>query len=348
MTSSDLRDAFRIVMSDIGYFELSPTLAVAVSGGADSMALLLLAHEWVKPKNGHVIALTVDHGLRQESAAEATQVKKWCAKYHIEHHTLKSSPPKGGSQEHARDLRYSLLTDWCKKNHVLHLLTAHHAGDQAETLFFRLARGSFIEGLACIPAVSTRAGVRLIRPLLNTPKRALEGFLDARAQPWIDDPSNHSPRYTRNRIRARLSGQDVELRAGAVAARFAAIRSRMEHRLAADLCEAVDLFPGPYAEIKKTAFDALGKTRQLKILSALVRTIGGRDMPPRTEKLHRLHHDLLSDPPIKRRALAGAHFTYHKKKQRWQVDQAQPLPHILSNEPPKPLAGEAFLGLSVS
>lgn len=338
--------AFDDAMRSIGYFEHSPQIAVAVSGGADSMALLLLAHEWATQKNGCAIALTVDHGLRKASAAEARQVALWCKNYNISHHMLATEDwrPETGIQEKARSVRYTLLTDWCRQHKVLHLLTAHHAGDQAETLLFRLARGSFIEGLSCIPAVSTRNGVRLIRPLLGLSKSALESFLHERHQPWITDPSNQNPAYTRNRIRHSLDSEQYDAPVFNLTQRIAVIRNRLEQALAADLCQNVTLFPDGTAWLRESVFKSCTPHQSIKLLSALVQTVGGDDTQPRTEQLQRLYQDLQSLP--KKRSLGNALFSYHKKNHSFRVEVERKAPHITQVKPLKPLAAQAFLGLN--
>src|SRR5690606_9469224 len=114
-------------------FEPRPHLAAAVSGGADSTALLLLAHQWASERGGRITTLTVDHGLRPEARAEAQSVARLCAERGIEHHILTCPPfPGGATQEEAREARYGLLTGWCRERHALHLLLAHHRDDQAE------------------------------------------------------------------------------------------------------------------------------------------------------------------------------------------------------------------------
>lgn len=342
-----LSSIFNGALSSIGYFEKKPTLAVAVSGGADSLALLLLADEWARGRGGKTIALTVDHGLRKESAQEAKQVAAWCKSLGIEHHSLKwtSAKPSSAIQAKAREVRYGLLTGWCKKNKVLHLLTAHHQNDQAETLLFRLARGSFLEGLACMPIVSLREGVRLIRPLLGVSKSSLERFLLERNQQWIEDPSNQNPHYTRNRIRNYVS-DSAAAQAGALASRLGAIRFQLEHRLAAAMVHAVNIYPG-HAVLKIKAFKKLPAEQAIRLLSALLSTLGNLPMPPRTEQVALLYHDLTADMPPKRRALAGCQFHYQAKYCRFRVESPPAAPHMNSGvKPAKPLAGGAFFSLN--
>jgi tRNA(Ile)-lysidine synthase len=347
--STRLRLAQDDILSSFAYFEFSPTLAVAVSGGADSMALLLLSHAWAKKRGGRTIALTVDHRMRKESAGEAAQVKSWCTHRGIEHHTLLVSD-RPANQSDARNARYAQLTEWCRAHHILHLLTAHHQDDQAETFFFRLARGSFLEGLASIPAISVLNGVRLLRPLLGHPKSELEDFLRQQDQGWVHDASNDSMKYTRNIIRSHLaSAPDVARRGATIATRVAMVRNRLDHRLAGDLCQMVDIFPR-HAVLKQAPLLALPASQGTKILQALVQTFGHKTTQPRTEKLRRLYTELSDSNPPRQRSLSGCRFRYLRKSRIWRVEPEPNTPHMDTTcpmyHPPKPLAGSAFLGLN--
>lgn len=338
---------FSATLSGIGYFEKKPTLAVAVSGGADSMALLLLANSWAKERGGRAVALTVDHGLRTESASEARQVGTWCKAHGIEHHVLewKSPKPSSAIQAKARDARYALLTAWCREHKLLHLLTAHHLSDQAETLLLRMARGSFIEGLSCMPAVSFRDGVRLLRPLLDVTKSELVDFLGAKNQRWIEDPSNRNPHYTRNRIRPHI-GNDVARKASDLTARLGVIRNGLEHRLAAAMVRTVDIYHH-HAVLKMAAFRALTEMQAMRLLSALLQALADLPAPPRSEQVALLYKDLTAPVPIKRRALAGCQFHYLAKYGHYRVESPPAAPHMKKTRTTaKPLAGGAFLGLN--
>src|SRR5689334_21506590 len=146
---------FADLMAPLGPFEARSRLAVAVSGGRDSLALALLAAGWCRSVGGEVVGLTVDHRLRPGSGAEARQVGRWLAAAGIAHHILvrRDELAAGSRQAAARAARYALLGDWCRRQGVLHLLVAHQQEDQAETLLLRLGRGSGLEGLAAMPAV---------------------------------------------------------------------------------------------------------------------------------------------------------------------------------------------------
>lgn len=179
-------------------------LAVAVSGGSDSLALVLLAHAALP---GRVTALTVDHGLRREAAEEAWQVGRWLAMRGIPHHILRwDAAPATGIQEAARAARYALMGAWCRAQAVPVLLTGHTADDQAETLLARLARGAGLAGMAGIRALRPLdAAVTLARPLLELRRATLQAWLESIGQPWVSDPSNHDPKFERVRWRAALA-----------------------------------------------------------------------------------------------------------------------------------------------
>ncbi len=180
-------------------------LAIAVSGGPDSLALLLLAHA---AYGARVRALTVDHVLRAGSADEAALVAGVCAARSIPHATLAWTGPKpvANLQAEARDARYTLMRDWCADHDVAWLLTAHHADDQAETLLLRLARGSGIGGLAGIrPSRAIGRGVTLLRPLLTLRRAELAAVVAAAGLVPVDDPANRDPRHDRTQARALLA-----------------------------------------------------------------------------------------------------------------------------------------------
>jgi tRNA(Ile)-lysidine synthase len=177
---------------------------IAVSGGPDSLALLLLAHAACP---GRIAAATVDHRLRSESAAEAVFVGEICAGLGVPHSILAAEEAIiGNVQAGARDLRYRLLGQWAAAEGIAALLTAHHADDQAETLIMRLGRGAGLGGLAGIRAATTIAGTRVLRPLLGWSRAELALIVAKAGLSPVDDPSNADPRYDRARLRVALAG----------------------------------------------------------------------------------------------------------------------------------------------
>ena len=184
-------------------------IGVAVSGGPDSLALLLLA---AAARPGEIEAATVDHGLRLESADEAAMVASLCAKLGVPHRTLVaewSAPPRSNIQAEARAMRYRLLNDWAIERGLSAIATAHHADDQAETLMMRLARGAGVGGLGGTKvrrALSEE--VTLMRPLLGWRKATLAAVVDSAGIEAVDDPANRDPRHDRSRIRKWLASSD--------------------------------------------------------------------------------------------------------------------------------------------
>lgn len=179
-------------------------LALAVSGGADSMAMLRLAAAAFPEQ---VTVATFDHRLRGASAAEAALVARVCTTLTVPHRTLVPSAPITGNsvQMRARTARYAALAEWAKEAGAAYLLTAHHADDQAETLLMRLQRASGLSGLAGIRAVRFDADGVVLRPLLAWRRAALRTLAADSATPFVDDPSNDDPRHDRTRIRALLA-----------------------------------------------------------------------------------------------------------------------------------------------
>ena len=181
-------------------------VAVGVSGGADSLALVLQAAEELAVFGRKIVALTVDHGLRPTSRLEAEYVAGLMQKYGIEHHILTwtGKKPTTGIEEAARQARYALIAEWCSQNNVHVLLTAHHAKDQAETFLMRLQRGSGLEGLCGIREYSVRDGLVILRPLLAINPENLRDYLRQRAIVWVEDESNRDTTFLRGKIRQYL------------------------------------------------------------------------------------------------------------------------------------------------
>jgi tRNA(Ile)-lysidine synthase len=183
-----------------------PRLVLAVSGGPDSTALLLLAQRWRKARKSgpELVAATVDHRLRRESKAEVAAVAALARRLGVRHETLVWSGKKSarGVQEAARDARYALLIRLARKLDARAIVTAHTLDDQGETVLMRLAHGSGLAGLGGIRPKSEREGITLLRPLLGIPKARLVATLRKARIAFVEDPSNVDPRFLRSRLRA--------------------------------------------------------------------------------------------------------------------------------------------------
>jgi tRNA(Ile)-lysidine synthase len=299
---------FAAAMAGFAPFEPAPRLAAAVSGGADSLALCLLADRWARARGGAVLALTVDHRLRPESANEASRVGGWLAARGVAHEILtRPSAPGAGSsgvQARARADRYALLEDACRRRGILHLLLAHTRDDQAETLLLRLAKGSGTDGLAGMAAVRETPWVRVLRPLLDLPKARLAETCRAAGQPWIEDPSNADPRFARPRLRraqAALAEEGLTpTRLADTARRVGRSRAALEEAAAGLLAAAAAFYPEGYATVDRAGLTAAPEDLALRALAAVLATVGGAAYPPRLRQVERLLEAIRAQRPTGR------------------------------------------------
>ncbi len=269
---------FTGLMAPFAPFEARPSLAVAVSGGRDSVALAVLAHEWAGQRQGRVLALVVDHGLRPQSAGEARATCERLAALGIAAETLVWSGAKPATriQQAAREARYRLLLVACRRHGILHLLTAHHADDQAETLAMRAARASGPDGLAGMAALVEHRDARLLRPLLAVPRARLTATLQARGIGWIDDPSNEDRRFERVRVR-----QD-----GGVAPEPTDGRAARDREVAEAALRTLEVVPEGIA-LDQLLVSDLGKEITGRLLGRVVQAVAGGAYPPKRERLER-------------------------------------------------------------
>ena len=205
-----------------------PSVLLAVSGGPDSVALMLLCAQWSLRASRHIAVATVDHRLRKEARAEAEEVGRWARALGYAHHLLtwEDEKPSTRLQERARRARYALLSACAQRIGASAIVLAHHAEDQAETILFRLTRGSGVAGLAGMARVARCGDVALLRPLLDFRKEELEAVCARAGQPFFRDPSNEDESFARVRLRrlapmlaAQGLDRDALLRLGSRAAR---------------------------------------------------------------------------------------------------------------------------------
>ena len=212
----------------------APAIVLAVSGGPDSIALMWLAARWrsALARGPRLIAVTVDHGLRAEAAAEARHVKQLARSLQLPHRTVRwtGPKPKTGLPAAARSARYALLAQVARSVRATHILTAHTRDDQAETLLMRLLRGSGIAGLAAMARESEREGLLLARPFLDVSKAQLIATLEKAKIGFADDPTNRDPGFTRPRLRGLMPALAAE---GGDARSLARLASRLARANAA-------------------------------------------------------------------------------------------------------------------
>jgi tRNA(Ile)-lysidine synthase len=287
-------DEFAARVEQLAYFESEPFVAVAVSGGSDSLCLAILADRWARQRGGRICALSVDHRLRPESRAEIDQLGKWLAGRSIWHEILvwHGNKPATGIQEAARAARYRLMEEWCRAQGCLHLMIGHQREDQVETHWLRRDARSGPDGLAGMPAVRELDGCRILRPLLDIPKTRLVATLAAEGQPFISDPSNCNPVFARARLRQGAAASDPD---GALShiRRLGRERVMREHRCHALLARAVALHPAGFAVVDLDALLAAPQDLAGRALTALVTALGGNRYPPRRRSVDRLLQNLV-------------------------------------------------------
>ena len=314
-------------MAVLGPFEPSPRVAAAVSGGADSMGLALLADVWARTRGGALLALIVDHGLREESAREAATTVARLGGRGIASRLLRLDGLAHGTAlaERARDARSAALTQACASAGILHLLLGHHAADQAETVLMRALGGSGPAGMAgMLPLVETTS-VRLVRPLLSIPPARLRATLVAAGLAWVEDPSNADRRALRPRLRMlRRDREGAGCVTGALdAAAAASARERAERdcAIAAELAARVVLRPEGFALLPSAGLTP-------HALAAVIQLIAGAPFPPPTRSVASLANALKPATLAGTRLLAAGRLGEGWLLTREPAAMAPPIPAV--------------------
>jgi tRNA(Ile)-lysidine synthase len=278
--------------------------AVAVSGGGDSMALMLLLAGRAKEEGRpDPVVLTVDHGLRPESHKEAERVRKLAIAAGLSAHVLqwKGAKPSSDIEAEARAARYALMGRWCAENRVPALYVAHTQEDQAETFLLRLARGSGVDGLAGMQLVASLPipefqQIRLVRPLLDFTRDELRAFLKERKVAWFDDPMNADSRFSRARVRAAWP-QLIELgltpsRIADAADHLARARTALE-QITDDFLHRGARFSEAEAAIDPLRLKLLPREIGLRALAKALSYVSGEEYRPRFDSLERLFDSIV-------------------------------------------------------
>ncbi|MGB4057743.1 MAG: tRNA lysidine(34) synthetase TilS [Alphaproteobacteria bacterium] len=299
------------------------TIAVALSGGPDSMALAGLLSEWVDKRGGPDIhALTVDHGLRPESREEAAGVSKWIKNWpRIRHEILKweGKKPEKRIQEEARYARYRLMGDYCRERGIHSLFLAHHLDDQAETFLLRLAKGSGLDGLAAMRPTQNKKGTNILRPFLFIPKERLVATCAAREIPFVNDPSNNSDDFARVRIRKSMAVLEAE---GLTSKRLAVTAERLERARS-----ALTIFTEKAIEssivkkdtncivFKNSSLNQWPEEIVLRVVIDAIKTLRSEEeYLPRMEKIESLFSDFMKPESFTKRTLGGLIFERDDKE----------------------------------
>jgi tRNA(Ile)-lysidine synthase len=279
-------------------------LILAVSGGADSMAMMHLVARWSKLHpvgRRKLVVATVDHGLRPSSRAEAVWVGQQARAIGLDHEVLlwEGAKPATGVQEAARTARYRLLAElgWRLGGAgPAAIVTAHTEDDQAETFLMRLARGSGLDGLTGMSAerlIGREAGCKLARPLLRIAGARLKATLEAHKLAWIEDPSNDCDRFERVRLRKARAGLEA---IGLTSEKIALSARRLERAREALEAAALELqkaagldnHAGMFASFEARPFAAAAEDVRLRLVARLLAAFGGQHEPARLAKLESL------------------------------------------------------------
>ena len=274
-------------------------LGVAVSGGPDSLALVLLAHGAMP---GRIAAATVDHGLRAESVAEAALVSKFCQSLGVPHAVLKVDVALGNVQAMARSARYAALAGWAEREELAALATGHHADDQAETLLLRLTRGSGVAGLAGVRARGLVPGTQLplLRPVLEFRRAELAAVVVAAGIAAVQDPSNHDDKFDRARLRKALAQADwLDVPAlAASASHLADADAALDWAAQREWSECVSRAP-----LGLTYCPQAPRAVALRVIARIVRELDGEDA--RGSAVARVFDSLLARQPASIGALVA-------------------------------------------
>ncbi len=283
--------------------------ALAVSGGSDSVALMILSAAWARAYDQpQPIVLTIDHGLRAGAAEEAQQVTEWATAHGLRSQILRwtNSRSDRNVQSTAREARFRLLGCYCLNHKIRSLALAHTQDDQAETVLLRLARGSGVDGLASMRAVGSLpladpqfAAIRLLRPLLSATRGALRATLELAGQQWLEDPSNEDTRFARVRMRkvmALLSKEAIDpARLAKTAALMDRARVALDHGALALRQRIVRFDNSGYAELNASPLLDVPTELGLRVLADVLQNVGGSDYRPRLARLEHLYNVLCQD-----------------------------------------------------
>lgn len=268
----------------IGDFGLSK-IAIAVSGGSDSVTLLYLVDIWARKNKIELFVISVDHNLRKESKQEIEYIRNISANLGVKHYSLSFDHQSNFSnlQERAREGRYDLMTNLCKKLDILVLITAHHEDDYVENFCLRLERSSRIFGLSS-SNINWYNNTQIIRPLFNIPKSELVNYLITHNIKWFEDQSNLSPKYRRNVIRQKLIKQENYIKEDIIAEQIQTnklLENKFKPELISAIAESVKIFKYGFAFLDLIKFSRFSQEVKVQLINFLLIIISGRYRPPR-------------------------------------------------------------------
>lgn len=273
-------------------------IAVAVSGGADSMMACYMAKDFCSNHGIELHAVVVDHMLREESSIEAQYVSGFLKDQDVNVVVLKwnGDKPSSNIQAIARNERYKIISSYCKLNGIDHLITGHHADDQAETVFMRIMRGSGVDGISGIKQISKISDINILRPMLSIDKESIIAAIEEVKWAYVDDPSNKNEKFSRVQVRNFLSDPKWRfMKSKLVLLSKNAGRSRdyLEQQTSFFLRDFCVISPAGTFSINLNAFLSAHEEIALRSLCRILMHVGGSDVPTRLAQLERVYNDLL-------------------------------------------------------
>lgn len=305
-------------------------IAVALSGGPDSMALLHLLSHRCDIQTIH--AITVEHGLRKGSAQEAKTVAEWVREWPgVEHHILKwtGAKPEAAIMEKARTARYDLMAKWCTRHKIEELWLGHNQTDQAETFLFRLAKGSGLDGLGAMKPEQAyqETKLNLIRPLLNIAKKDLLDYCITHDIPHVQDPTNSNHKYARSRLRQSLPVLEAEglseKRLAVTAQRLARARAALDFYTGEALDGAASISKNK-AAIELEIMATVPAEIRLRMVRHVLGQMGIDSYGPRLETLEDRLEEVFADlKKAKRFTLGGFLFSCSRRSKSFIIEREQ-------------------------
>ncbi len=293
-------------------FFIKKQIAVAISGGCDSVALTFALNDFCKENKIKIYALTIDHGVRKNSKIEAKKVGELLKKFNISHKILsipKKEIPQKNIEANLREIRYKMLSDFCKKNHIEFLFVGHHLGDIAENFLIRLFRGSGLDGLSPMQEISEINGIKIIRPFLEISKDELKNYLIAKNIAWFEDETNDDEKFLRNKIRKFLASFDdknlLEKRIYNASKEISKTRDFFDEIMEERALEIIEENTDNLTLINRRKLAEINQAIALKILAKILMKIGDKKYKPRKEKLLRFYEYLIAEGVIKKREFYG-------------------------------------------
>ena len=292
LSNSISSSEFNELMEKIGLFQKKPLLAISYSGGPDSTALLLKLCEWSKNNGAKLISFIINHNLKENSMEESEIAKKNSESLLIETHILnwQGSKPKSKIMKTARDKRYELLEQECKKRHIFHLFTAHHLDDQIETYLMRSQRKGFDLGQSSMNVVTEKENFRIIKPFLFISKKRLIDTCKYHKMKWNNDKMNHLDNF--ERVRTRKILKNINSYQKTVFLKKIQLKKKMkiitEYEISKFIYDELIFFKHGLFSFKKDSFLNLQSFLQYEILKRILLTNSGKQYGPRLKCVKRI------------------------------------------------------------